>query len=156
RPQRYSIEKCVVHSNVADVGQTVEGTISETGWQGINNHMIFGSGVSSSSDYNIRLNVVSDETGYTTYIRGGVARTTESNLLFRILATVSHLVPESRAFGGRQDRHIIGSVRSSRSDGGSAVLYLSQDRRIRFGNAQGDVSGTLLVDAVIRSPRRDV
>ena len=156
RPERYTYNKCVVHSNVGDPGQNVAGTIHDTGWTGIANHMIFGGGVTSSSDYNIRIRVVSDHLGWTTYIRGGVARSNTSNLLFRVLDNMSHLVPGVTAFGGRQESHVIGTVRSSKSTGGSAVLYVQPDRRIRYGNPQGDVSGTLLVDAVMRSGISDL
>lgn len=152
RPKRYTWDKCVVHSNTADAGQLVSGTHFDTGWIGVADHMIWGGGVSSAGDYQFRIRVVSDGNGFTTYFRGAVTRSNASNLLFRVQSNVDHLVPGSMAFGN-QDRHIIGTVDAVRSGGGRGLLCVERDRRIRFINVKGGITGNdnLFIDGVMRA-----
>ena len=152
RPERYTWDKCVVHSNTGDPGQLVAGTTFDTGWIGIGNHMVWGGGVGSAGDYQFRIRVVSDGEGFTTYFRGAVTRSNASNLLFRVQANLAHLVPGPMAFG-HQDRHIIGTVETVRSAGGRALLCVEPDRRIRFFNVKGDITANdnLFIDGVMRS-----
>jgi len=152
RPERYTWEKCSVHSNVGDPGQVLPGTTFDTGWVGIANHMEWGGGVASAGDYQMRVRVIGDEHGYTTYLRGAVTRNSATNLLFRFTANSAHLVPDSMAYG-HQERHIIGTVTGVSSNVGTAMLFVERDRRIRFGNVKGSIGANdnLFIDAVIRA-----
>ena len=148
-PGRYIYDKCVVHSNVGDPGQRVNGTVYDTGWVNPNDFVILAGGVTLHPQDSFRMRVVGDITGRTVYGRGRVSRGS-GDLVLRVLGPQNHLIPSGAVFAGAQNKHVIGrAIRVS--NGATASLYLHDDRRVRMSDEAHDFgSGTVQLDFMWR------
>ena len=163
QPWNYDYTKLIVNNNQVDeVSGRLMSTTYDTGWSLVDDGELvsWASGYSSSSDYPLMYKIVADEAGWTTYIRGTIIReeptTPGYDLLFRINQGKRYLVPESSAFQGNQEEHIIGYIRGVGRDDGNAMLFIAEDRRVHYRNRQGSLPGNMFLDATIVSKKRNI